>query len=260
MNQAYPDKIKNIPMGNSQYYNQKLELIKSIPDSEVSIPGKIPVDTYLQEAENLYLWCMEDEHVLTSAGLDRKLVTDLPARAGALREAQAIYITAKFTKTEDQKMWAEKSKDAYNLRNELMHTMRFAYRNHREQLLSLAEITKGHTHADMIQDLSDLAVLARTYPGPLESVKFDFSLVNKAFDYVKEISHLLAVRTCALMSTDETMKIRNQAFTHLKSAVDEIRDYGRFVFRGNEDRLHGYRSEYLKRIKQKYKDNKKEKA
>ena len=47
----------------------------------------------------------------------------------------------------------------------------------------------------------------------------------------------------------EAKKIRNQAFTHLKEAVDFIREYGRYVFWRNAYRLKGYRSNHLRRIR-----------
>jgi len=47
----------------------------------------------------------------------------------------------------------------------------------------------------------------------------------------------------------EAKKIRDQAFTHLKEAVDYIREYGRYVFWRNPARLKGYRSDHLRRYK-----------
>ena len=40
----------------------------------------------------------------------------------------------------------------------------------------------------------------------------------------------------------------NQAFTHLKEAVDYIREYGRYVFWRNPARLKGYRSDYIRKL------------
>jgi len=45
------------------------------------------------------------------------------------------------------------------------------------------------------------------------------------------------------------MIIRDQAFTYLKLAVDEIRECGKFAFWRNPDRLKGYISKYWKQIK-----------
>ena len=94
----------------------------------VRYPNSIPVDTYLQEAENLYHWAAEDENELRARGLDWNLVTDIPARAGALREAESKWITTRFAREEAEAEWAVRSPEAYDLRDELVQTFRFAFR------------------------------------------------------------------------------------------------------------------------------------
>ena len=46
---------------------------------------------------------------------------------------------------------------------------------------------------------------------------------------------------------DPPKKVRDQAFTYLKEAVDEVRDCGRYVFRKNPQRAAGYVSQYARR-------------
>jgi hypothetical protein len=46
----------------------------------------------------------------------------------------------------------------------------------------------------------------------------------------------------------EVKKIRDQAFTHVKEAVDKIRKCGQYVFWRNPARVKGYRSNYLRRL------------
>ena len=42
----------------------------------------------------------------------------------------------------------------------------------------------------------------------------------------------------------DVKRIRDQAYTHLKEAVDALRRCGQFVFWKNEDRRKGYTSQY----------------
>ena len=58
----------------------------------------------------------------------------------------------------------------------------------------------------------------------------------------------------------ETKKIRDQAYTHLKEAVDEIRETGRYVFRQDKKRVRAYASVYRRHIKSKQKQKPKKKA
>jgi hypothetical protein len=51
----------------------------------------------------------------------------------------------------------------------------------------------------------------------------------------------------------ETKKIRDQAYTHLKEAVDLIYDYGRYVFWKVSARLKGYSSNHLRMKRMRWK-------
>ena len=44
----------------------------------------------------------------------------------------------------------------------------------------------------------------------------------------------------------EKKQLRDKSYTHLKEAVDAIRDCGRFVFWKDEKRSKGYASDYLR--------------
>lgn len=71
-------------------YDGKIEAINAIPTADVVAPN-LPVSVAIQEAENLVEWCGTDKDDLVKTGLDWSLVTDLPARAGACRYAQAVW-------------------------------------------------------------------------------------------------------------------------------------------------------------------------
>jgi hypothetical protein len=44
-------------------------------------------------------------------------------------------------------------------------------------------------------------------------------------------------------------EIRDQAYSHLKIPVDEIYEYGQYVFRDNPERLKNYYSDFLRRTR-----------
>ena len=58
----------------------------------------------------------------------------------------------------------------------------------------------------------------------------------------------------------EVKRIRDQAYTHLKEAVDEIREAGKYVFRQNKKHSLEYTSQYMRLIKSKQKRKPKKKA
>jgi hypothetical protein len=133
------------------------------------------------------------------------------------------------------------------LRDKLIHDMLFAYRKNAEILARIQDAAEGTGHADMIQDLSDLAGIARKNPEPLKEIKnFDFKDIDKAEKFSAEMARMLAGAK-ATTGTTAAKIIRDQAFTYLKSAVDEVRAVGQYVFWRKKDRLPGYSSQYFRR-------------
>jgi hypothetical protein len=236
-------------MSSKEDYDAKLEVIKAIPDDRIKTPNAIPMDVYIQEAENLYQWCQVDKDVLTTCGLSWELVDDMPIRCGALREAESLWNKERFSREAAEKMWAQESPLAYDLRNELVHHFRYAFRNDSSLTVRVNAIAEGSSHADMIQDLNDLSVLGKENQELLANISFDITLLDQAAQKADEMAALLAEATRDRSDYSEVKKIRDQAHTHLKEAVDEICACGQYAFWKDEDRFKGYRSNYLRRIR-----------
>ncbi len=235
-------------MSNQDDYLAKLDVIKAIADEETKSPT-MPVDVYLQEAENLYHWCQDDEAQLTGAGLAWNLVQEIPIRAGALREGQSLWFKERFTREEAEKDWNEQSPEGYDLRNQLLHSLHYAYRNAADLAGRVSAIADGSGHADMIQDLNDIAVLGKENIEPLQKINFDLALLDEAATTADALSDLLAQATTDREENNSARVIRDQAFTYLKQAVDEVRNCGQYVFWRNEERLKGYGSQHFRKAR-----------
>ena len=74
-------------MSNVEDYNAKPDAVNAIPDENVQT-ASLPVDVFLQEAENLHHWCIDDAVEFVSSGITQEMIDDLAVRAGACREAQ----------------------------------------------------------------------------------------------------------------------------------------------------------------------------
>lgn len=232
-------------MSTSTDYNEMLPDIRAIKANEVLTPN-MPIDVFVQEAENLYHWCLDDEQALMPVGLNWELVTSLPARAGACREAQSLWIKERNTSQDAERLWKTEAPAAFDLRDQLLHTYRFAFRKDDGLMTRVAEIAHGDTNADMVQDLNDLAVLGKAHTNPLAAVNFDLTLLDRAADLSDRMGDLLGATNGERKEVSEAMQIRDKAYTYLKQAVDEIRECGKFVFWRNPDRLKGYVSDYHK--------------
>ncbi len=235
-------------MSNQDDYQAKLETITAIEAEETKSPN-MPIDVYLQEAENLYHWCQDDEALLTGAGLDWAQAQEIPVRAGALREAQSLWFKERFTREEAEKQWKEQSPEGYDLRNRLLHSLRYAYRNASDLHGRVTAIAEGSGHADMIQDLNDIAVLGKENLEPLQKINFEVALLDEAATTADALSDLLAKATTDREENNNARVIRDQAYTYLKQAVDEVRDCGQYVFWRNDERQKGYSSQYFRRAR-----------
>ena len=227
-------------------YDAKLQQIQSIPRDTIKRPH-IPVDIYLQEAVDLEQWCQQDKPAFLDTGFDWSLVDDLPQRIGALRQAQSIWQSDRFEYEQAQLQWKQESPNAYALRDQLLRAMRYAYRDDADLLKRVADITAGTGHADMIQDLSDIAALGRANLAPLLAINLKPDLLDQANSTADAMATLLAQANGESAGSNTSREVRDRAYTLLKQAVDDIRVCGQYALWGNDQRRDGYFSDYRRR-------------
>ncbi len=241
-------------MVNRECYEAKLDEIGSIKDEEIVVPSNTPVEKCLQEADNLFLWCQDDKDVFIKANADWRIVEDIPIRAGALREATARWMNLRTANTETRRRCRKMSKELVGFRNMLMHEFRYAYRRNADILKCICAIAENMTQSGLIQDLNDLSVLGNRNPKELEAMNFDMTLLDKAALMSAEFADLFAT-TEADAEMRDAKKIRDQAYTLLKRAVDEVRAFSRYAFWKDKDRVRGYTSDHIRNLKNKAKKN-----
>jgi hypothetical protein len=225
-------------------YNVQLAAISAIPHDQIKRPS-IPIKAYLQEAEDLQRWSEADKEALLAVGLDWSLVEDLTGRTGALREAESRWFKQRSGREQAQLTWDKKSPAAYDMRDHLLRCMRFAYRGNATLLKQVALITAGRGHVDMIQDLYEIASLGGDHAALLAKVGVSLEQLAQAAITAEAMADLLA-EVNGERGRDESKLIRDQAFTYLKAAVDEIRATGQFLFWDDDNRRDGYVSHYAR--------------
>ncbi len=234
-------------MSNIDNYNAKLPIITAIPEKEV-VALNMPVKAFLADAHYVYKWCQDDKKELIDVGMDWDMVMDVPVRSGAMRHSEAIWQEQRFNHEEAVKQWEAASTNGYYQRDFLLRTFRLAYRKNPALLTRVAGIAAGTGHADMIQDLSNLSVLGKANAELLLKIRFDLARLDHAADLSAELADMLAGAQVDRNQASESKLIRDQAFTHLKEAVDEIRAFGQYAFWENEKRLAGYVSQYRQKM------------
>lgn len=212
----------------------------------------MPVSVAIQEGEDLAKWCALDRAMLEQAGVDPYLIDDLHARIEACRYAQSEWKEANKSSEEE---WKAKAPAAYEMRDEMLHHFLYAYRKYPDLLRKVQQIAEGSSHADMVQDLSDLAVLGTKNPQPLRVINYELNQLVLATATSSTLADVLATLNGTRISDDAKKTMRDKAYTFMKQAIDEIRDAGQYLFYRNEDRKKGYVSRYMQ-----YKANQQKKA
>ena len=232
-------------MSSTTDYNELLPEIQAIAPENVSTPN-MPVGVFVQEAEDLFHWSETDQAALVNAGITVEMIFTLPARSGACREAQSLWMKERNTRQEAEQNWKLAAPQAFGLRDELLHSFRYAFRKDQGLLGRVDEIALGDTNADMVQDLNDLSVLGKAHLNLVTLVGVTPEMLDRAGNMADQIGDLLGATNGERDTVSEAMIIRDKAFTFLKETVDELRNCGKYIFWRNADRLKGYNSEYWK--------------
>ncbi|MBN2527122.1 MAG: hypothetical protein JXR76_12065 [Deltaproteobacteria bacterium] len=234
-------------------YDQMMHDITAIP-AEKTLSPTMPMDIYIQEALNLHTWASTDRAQLLQAGLCEDLLDDLPFRADAASEAQSIWRNFLVGQSEAQHRWNADSPEAFDLREELIHAMRFAYRESNEIRTQIEKIADETTEINLIDDLHALATIGRANPRPLRLIGFELAKVEHAAVVSQGMQSLKTGTSYGSNTDDIVQTVRDKAYTHLKEAVDAVRECGQYVFWKDKIRSKGYRSEYVARARRREED------
>jgi hypothetical protein len=226
--------------------------IEALSTKQAKSPN-LPVDVFIQEVENLYLWCQHDKQKLLACGMDWNMVDDLPLLSKALIQAEAQWHTVRFSPTEKEKQWNEKFPFAVSLHGRLLHDFHFAYRNEPDLIKHIGTSVETGGYAAVIQGLNDLSVFGRANRRPLQESNFPMQQLDIASRTSSEMAALLAQKTSARKAAKKAHVVRNKIYTLLKQAVDEIRVCGQYVFSYDASRYVGYVSHYARRYNKKRK-------
>lgn len=231
---------------NFELLKEKYELIKS---EDINKPN-MPIEVVNNEATTVFDIATEDKEMLAESGLDLSLIEDIPNRVAGLRYAQSKWNKVLSDRSEKEQQWKAIAAEGFELRDEILHFARYAYRNDENISKALKRIDDGFSNADMIQDLSDLAYIGKDNPAALEVVKFDLTKLDRAEQIATEGGLLLGdINGDRQNVFNPDKEMRDRAYTYLKQAVDEVRDAGKFVFWKNEKRASQYASTYMRKLR-----------
>ncbi len=230
-------------MKKELYKKMVSEVEKIYPEFNPSLRVGVPVPILIQEAENLFHWCQPDKAALKQAGLDWKLVQDIPKRIKFVQELEAQWFIARKTKSTSKKIYLDALQQCRALCAQLVRDFRYALSDVKDAMEYLAKYNRYRKTEKVGQDLRSLALLGKKQAASLSKINFDLALLDKA----KAMGKGLQIKDSSTVIDIERAQLKSlyvKACIHLKEAVTEVRRCGRYVFHGNKARLVGYRSEY----------------
>ena len=228
-------------------YTKHFDTFTAIQEKDTETP-KMPREDVIGEAEELKVTAFEDNVALIDASIDPKYIKTIDERIGAYSHASSLHETSLYAKSDALQKWKELEDEAYEFKWELIHALRFAVRKNPDQLKLVKKIAEGRGRRDLSVDFKDINVLGRKNKEALTEINFDFSKLEKAGKMHDSLCDLLADANTTPEEIAEAKTAAYQAYTWLKEAVDEIREYGQFRFWKDEDRLNRYKSDYYQGI------------
>ncbi len=240
-------------MNFNETFNERLTNSTDSGSKVASKKWSIPINVFIQEAENLYNWCQADKEKLIANGLDWSIVEDMPSRINKLREAEAVWLSTRFSHVKARKVWLEKAPYARAFQAELLRTIKFACRENNNALIRIKRLGICKKNSEMIQSLKNLAIIGREHSEDLLKIKYDLSKLDIASGLSEELGTVLAAATTEKTASCKLTAERDLACEILKEAVDITRKYGKFVFRKSDPRAKGYSSTFSKSRNSKYK-------
>ncbi len=228
-------------------FNRVRESLLAIDPKDVKKPS-IPIENAVDETQTLYYKSNKDLPKLINVGIAEDTVESLLILSRALRASESIWIAKKNELEDIHTQWNEESEAAFNLRSEILHALRYAYRKNKQLLSKLKYIGIGGSNADLIQDLSDLSRLGKEHPEELNEILYDLTILDTASETADRLGDLLG-NSKANKVYHEALDLRNRAYTKLMEVVREIRAAGTYIFWRDSEKLEGYTSEYNRKHK-----------
>lgn len=230
-------------MISTELLQAEMQKAMAIEAKGVLLPH-MPIKDFLQEAGDLIEVCNADISELQKVNINIDTVSRLEPAIELLRDFQTQWMDERKDMEEARKEWNDLYPEALTIKKELLETMRFVFSDNAQLQVRLSEITSGRDYADTIQDLHDLAYMGKKDIRPFNAINYDVSIFDKANELSNELMLLLG-RMNGTSDDDNKIKFnRDRAYTNLKTVVDYVRRYGKYVFRNNPSRSQMYARAY----------------
>jgi hypothetical protein len=202
------------------------------------------------EAEELERTSRLDKEALFASGINQELLESLSDRIGAYSVANSEYNTVAFAKSDAKIAWEEVEPTASKHRSKLIHYLRFAFKRNdmKPELKVVTEIAKGRGRRDLMIDMMDLQKLIEKHLDIVTPFGMTIADGIKAEELFETLRSILGGIDTPAAEVTTKKKLAQQAYTYLWESVDEIREFGQFLFWEDDKKLDLYRSDHYQRV------------
>jgi hypothetical protein len=229
------------------FYKQEFDRFMSIPDDK-TYSLTMPHDEAAAEAERVLALVEQDMAKHRAAGVKSEYLDTLNSRVGAFIWSLVQVDTYVELKMSTEATWREKKKEAEDLRLLLIRAFLWAFREDPKLLGVVENIKQGKGDRDLILDLLAEYKLGKENIPLLQAINLELALVDQSQTLYNEMVQLYTGMQINPEEVREMNRIRNKAWTHLKIALDEIYEAGRFIYPPGHERHELYYNDYLRRM------------
>lgn len=215
------------------------ELLLSLDESLAERPD-YSIAVVLDEARHLEVIVKKlGSELLKGAALDKNVRNELNQRRGRLDQAESAWLELRSRATPREILKLRSG--AERLKRDAFAALRYFVAEDGDVQLRLDEIFEGGGDADLIDDLRKLADLAEANAALLAPAALPKEPVNK----LRETAQLLADASAERAVDPDAataIGLRNRAYWHLRTLMDQLRRAGRYVYRDHPKLLPLFRA------------------
>jgi hypothetical protein len=236
-----------VPEGSKDFYHALFDTFMAIPVGARMSTDR-PGEEVVAAGERLAAVARQDRDSFVCAGLNPEYIDTLQARIGAFAYIAAYYDGLLDKEITAEKEWEQKASQGYSLKKRLSHALSSVFRNEPELLEKVKEIERCRENGNIVIDLLALYVLGKLSAMRLRKSSFDFTGLESAKALREELSVIVGRIISNRSRMREAGKILDCAYTYLMQAVNEIKEYGQFVFFNDPDRQKTYVSDFWHKL------------
>jgi hypothetical protein len=226
-------------MATTKQVQKLLDEIRSTP-APGTVDFSIPIRPFIQIAATIVELAKRDAQELTKTNYDVAKIDRLELLVELLRVTSAQYNDIKFEQPAQSRKFKQLRQKAKDLRADILAAMDLAFAEDQNLLGKLAKIREGDSAADLIQDLSDIAVIAGKNAELLKAINFDLASIDTIPDLCTQLSQLLAQSTLDKSARPVEKTDLDRIYDQLEKMLVEVNRVGRYTFRDDQ----GYATTY----------------